>query len=265
MNQSIIVLKCGGSTMEQLPDTFFAAIAELQRKGQPLVIVHGGGPAITSLLSSLQIPAQFVDGMRVTCGQTIRVVEMVLGGSINKQLVRRILQAGGKAWGVSGVDGGLLMASQTHRPLGLVGEIEHVETSIIQTMLREGYIPVIAPLAVSDDGKTCYNVNADVAAGAIAAALQAEKLLMITDVPGILETNAQGEKTLLAETNPAQIETMIAAGVIYGGMIPKVNAALDALNQGVKEVVICRGDAEVLHGACAGKQVGTSVKGVAVG
>ncbi|NGQ95670.1 acetylglutamate kinase [Brevibacillus sp. SYP-B805] len=264
MNRPFLVLKCGGSTMEQLPDSFFAAIADLQQSGQPLAIVHGGGPAINALLSLLQIPARFVDGLRVTCEQTMQVVEMVLGGSINKQLVRRIHQAGGRAWGVSGVDGALLTARRTEKPLGLVGEIEQVDTAVIRAILQGGYVPVIAPLAVSRDGGICYNVNADIAAGAIAAALQAEKLLMITDVPGILGTDEDGGKTLLRETSPDQIKAMIAAGDIYGGMIPKVKAALDALKQGVKEVVICQGTAETLRDACAGKQTGTSVKGVVV-
>jgi len=264
MKESLIVLKCGGSTMEQLPESFFAAIAALQRDGQQLVIVHGGGPAINAMLSSLQIEPQFVDGLRVTCEQTMQVVEMVLAGSINKQLVRRIQQAGGNAWGVSGEDGGLLTARKTTKPLGQVGEIEQVDGGVIRTILAAGYIPVIAPIGISADGKSCFNINADTAAGAIAAALHAEKLLMITDVPGILQTDEQGEKKLLAHTNAAQIETMIATGEIYGGMIPKVKAALDALQEGVKEVVICRGEADDLKQASAGREIGTTIKGVGI-
>jgi acetylglutamate kinase len=194
----------------------------------------------------------------------MQIVEMVLAGTINKQLVRRVHQAGGKAWGVSGGDGGLLTAQKTPKPLGQVGEIRQVDIRPIQTMLHAGYIPVIAPVGISADGASCYNINADTAAGAIAAALRAQKLLMITDVPGILQKNEHGEKMLLAETNAAQIESMIATGDIYGGMIPKVKAALDALREGVKEVVICRGEADVLRAACAGKEIGTTIKGVGV-
>lgn len=262
MKQSLLVLKCGGSTMEQLPDSFFSTIAALQRDGQQLVIVHGGGPAINALLAALQIEPEFVDGLRVTCDQTMQVVEMVLAGTINKQLVRRIHQAGGKAWGVSGEDGALLTARKTAKPLGQVGEIEQVDVTLIQTILAAGYIPIIAPVAISADGKSSFNINADIAAGAIAAALEAEKLLMVTDVPGILHKDERGEKKLLAQTNPAQIEDLIASGEIYGGMIPKVKAALDALQEGVTKVVICRGEADDLEQACAGGQVGTTIKGV---
>jgi acetylglutamate kinase len=247
--------------MEQLPAAFFETVAELHRAGKQIVIVHGGGPAINGVLAKMDIPAQFVDGLRVTCEATMQVVEMVLGGSINKQLVRRISQAGGKAWGVSGVDGGLITARQTDKPLGLVGEIERVEVSVVLGILAQGYIPVIAPIGVSADGAHVFNINADVAAGAVAAALGADKLLLVTDVPGILQPAPDGEKQLLPSAGPAEIEEMIDAGVIHGGMIPKVRAALDALNQGVNEVVICQGKPADLRQAFAGQQVGTSITG----
>jgi acetylglutamate kinase len=255
----LTVIKCGGSTMEQLPFAFFQTIAELQRAGKPLVIVHGGGPAINGMLQRLQISPQFVDGLRVTCEQTLEVVEMVLCGTINKQLVRKLSQAGGKAWGLSGIDGNMLTAKQTEKPLGWVGDIVGVDTSIPRTALEAGYVPVIAPVAVSADGEHRFNVNADVAAGAVAAALSAERLVMVTDVPGILQPTAAGDKKLLTEANAALIRDMIANGVIFGGMIPKVQAALDALSQGVKKVVICQ--SADLNDVCNGKAVGTTITG----
>ncbi|MGN7469363.1 acetylglutamate kinase [Brevibacillus sp. SAFN-007a] len=258
--QKTVIIKCGGSTMEQLPDAFFQAIARLQREGRQIVIVHGGGPAINSMLDRVQIKPQFVDGLRVTCEDTLRVVEMVLCGSINKGLVRRLTQAGAKAWGVSGVDGQMLIARKTAKPLGWVGDMAKTDTAIPQAILAQGYIPVIAPLSVSEDGANTYNINADVAAGAIAAALAAEKLLMVTDVPGILRPQTDGTKAVVAQTSAEEIRDMIQSGIITGGMIPKVQAALDALAQGVDQVVICRGTAEDLLGICTGEAIGTTVK-----
>ena len=257
--EQAIVIKCGGSTMEQLPDAFFQAIARLQADGKQLVIVHGGGPAINAMLDCRNIAPRFVDGLRVTCEDTLGVVEMVLCGTINKTLVRRLTQAGAKAWGVSGMDGQMLIAEKTSKPLGWVGEIRKVQTAIPRIVLSQGYVPVIAPLSVSADGAEHYNVNADAAAGAVAAALGAEKLVMVTDVPGIMRPQPDGSKTVVTLTNPQEIAEMIAAEVITGGMIPKVQAALDALAQGVEKVVICRGTAEDLLAVCAGNEVGTTV------
>lgn len=258
--QGVVVIKCGGSTMDLLPDAFFQAVADLQQAGRRIVIVHGGGPAINGMLERLAITPRFVDGLRVTCEETLQVVEMVLCGQINKRLVRRLTQAGARAWGVSGIDGAMLTAERTPKPLGLVGEVKGVDTSIPSAILERGYVPVIAPLAVSADGAETYNVNADVAAGAIAAALAAERLVMVTDVPGILRPDQDGTKTLVAETDAEEIGQMIADGVITGGMIPKVQAALDALSQGVSRVVICRGTAEELRAVCAGQTAGTAIK-----
>lgn len=256
---SLIVIKCGGSTMEQLPASFFQTLVELQQEGKQIVIVHGGGPAINAMLGKLDIPARFIDGLRFTCEQTIDVVEMVLSGSINKQLVRRLAQAEGKAWGVSGIDGNLIVAKQTDRPLGLVGEILHIESSLLKGLLDQGYIPVVAPLGISKDGKQVYNINADVAAGAIAASLLADKLLMVTDVPGIMVPDAAGTKEVRSTAGTEEIKEWIASGVIYGGMIPKVQSALDALEQGVPQVVICQGTVEDLVGAFGNKQTGTAI------
>ncbi|CAM3519576.1 acetylglutamate kinase [Brevibacillus invocatus] len=258
--EGIVVIKCGGSTMDQLPDSFFQAIAKLQEEGKKLVIVHGGGPAINAMLDRVQIVPQFVDGLRVTCEDTLGVVEMVLCGSINKSLVRRLTQAGAKAWGVSGIDGQTLVAQKTSKPLGWVGEIQKTNIGIPQAILSQGYVPVIAPLSVSADGTEHFNVNADVAAGAIAAALAAEKLVMVTDVPGILRPQTDGSKAVVKETSADDIAQMIADEVITGGMIPKVQSALDALGQGVDQVVICKGTAEDLLAVCANQAVGTTVR-----
>ncbi|MDH4618290.1 acetylglutamate kinase [Brevibacillus sp. AY1] len=258
--EGIVVIKCGGSTMDQLPDSFFQAIAKLQAEGKKLVIVHGGGPAINAMLDRVQIVPQFVDGLRVTCEDTLGVVEMVLCGSINKSLVRRLTQAGAKAWGVSGIDGQTLVAQKTSKPLGWVGEIQKTNIGIPQAILSQGYVPVIAPLSVSADGTEHFNVNADVAAGAIAAALAAEKLVMVTDVPGILRPQTDGSKAVVKETSADDIAQMIADEVITGGMIPKVQSALDALGQGVDQVVICKGTAEDLLAVCANQAVGTTVR-----
>lgn len=260
MMQRIVVIKCGGSTMDLLPDSFFQAIAGLQAQGQQIVIVHGGGPAINSMLDRVQIAPQFVEGLRVTCEDTLRVVEMVLCGSINKALVRRLTQAGAKAWGVSGIDGQILLATKTAKPLGWVGEIKGADTTIPNAILGQGYVPVIAPLSVSEDGEHTFNVNADIAAGAIAAALHAEKLIMITDVPGIMQPQSDGTKAVVPVTSAEEIQEMIQGQIITGGMIPKVQAALDALGQGVEQVVICRGTSEDLLGVCAGEAVGTIVR-----
>lgn len=258
--EGIVVIKCGGSTMDQLPDSFFQAIAKLQAEGKKLVIVHGGGPAINAMLDRVQIVPQFVDGLRVTCEDTLGVVEMVLCGSINKSLVRRLTQAGAKAWGVSGIDGQTLVAQKTSKPLGWVGEIQKTNIGIPRAILSQGYVPVIAPLSVSADGTEHFNVNADVAAGAIAAALAAEKLVMVTDVPGILRPQTDGSKAVVKETSADDIAQMIADEVITGGMIPKVQSALDALGQGVDQVVICKGTAEDLLAVCANQAVGTTVR-----
>jgi len=257
----LTVIKCGGSTMAQLPAAFFHAIAELQRHGHRLVMVHGGGPAINAMLQKLNIPPQFVDGLRVTCEQTMDVVEMVLAGSINKQLVRRLSQAGAKAWGASGLDAGLLKATLTTKPLGLVGEHLQVDPALVFAILENGCVPVLAPLAADIVSGQVLNVNADAAAGAIAASLGAERLVLVTDVPGILQPHPTSGQELLAETDAEHIARLIETGVIHGGMIPKVQSALDALAQGVQHVVICRGTAEDLYRICSGQPAGTAIRG----
>lgn len=253
------IIKCGGSTLETLPFSFFQAIADLHRQGKSIIIVHGGGPAINGLLEKLEIPTQFIDGLRYTCEETMKVVEMVLGGQTNKQIVRKLKQAGADAWGLTGVDGGLIEAKRTDKPLGLVGDITRVRGAMIRSVLAEGFIPVISPIGVSADFTQRFNINADVAAGAIASAVGAKRLLLITDVPGIMQEDVNGEKKVISDATPEKIGKLILDGVIYGGMIPKVQSALDALGQGVPQVIICQGTIEELNGVFAGKEVGTSI------
>jgi len=247
-----LVIKCGGSTLAALPDAFFRDMVRLGERGTMPVIVHGGGPAINGMLEKLGIESRFVDGLRVTTPEVLHVVEMVLGGSINKEIVRRIAQSGGKAAGFSGVDGGTIrVVPASGGRLGFVGEITAVDAGLIRATAAAGCIPVVAPLGLGPDGHT-YNINADTAAGAVAAALGAERLIVVTDVPGILRT-VDGEKRLMPEASVADIEAMIASGDIYGGMIPKVRAAVQCLAGGVREVVICDGSMpDVLSRAASG-------------
>ncbi|MGG1440465.1 acetylglutamate kinase [Brevibacillus laterosporus] len=259
MLHEVMVIKCGGSMLEQLPESFYNKLATLQAEGRSIVIVHGGGPAINQMLEQLKIEPTFSNGLRVTDEPTMQAVEMVLSGPINKLVVRKLLHSGGKAWGLSGVDGSLLQAVEKTQGLGLVGNITVVDQAPLQLLLSNGYIPVVSPIAVSEDGRTRYNCNADTVAGAIASALGAKQLLMLTDVPGIWAENELGEKQLLPTVTTEDIQLMMKNQIITGGMIPKVQAALDALAQGVQEVVICKGEAETLDGVVKGMAVGTSI------
>jgi acetylglutamate kinase len=238
----IVVIKYGGSTIQadgQGVDPVILDIIWLKQVGLQPVVVHGGGKAITSLLARLGHPAQFVDGLRVTDETTMEVVEMVLGGQVNKQLVSSFGAHGCPAVGITGVDGNMLRVQKKQHPhgdLGLVGEVTNVNAAPIQALLQGGFIPVIAPVGVDENG-TRYNVNADSAAGAIAGALGAEKLILLTDVPGIMRG---GE--VLSEVTPAQIDELIAEGTISGGMVPKVEACLNALRHGARHVHILNGN-----------------------
>jgi acetylglutamate kinase len=207
------------------------------------VVVHGGGKDITTLTEKMGIRSQFVDGLRVTDLPTMEVVEMVLGGKINKELVSTIQQLGGQAVGLSGKDGNMLQAtrmkSKTGKDIGFVGRVSKVNTSILDILDKEQFIPVIAPLGLGADGKT-YNVNADEAAGAIAGALKAEKLVFLTDVPGICRKK-NDPKSLLSSVKVKEVLKLIKSGVISGGMIPKVEACLHAVKSGVHKTHIIDG------------------------
>ncbi|HOJ43802.1 MAG TPA: acetylglutamate kinase [Syntrophorhabdaceae bacterium] len=240
---STFVIKYGGAAMEEqsLKKEFARDVALLKYVGINPVIVHGGGPMIGRLLKDLQIPTKFVDGLRVTDEKTLEVVEMVLSGLINKEIVKNINDMGGRAIGLSGKDGRLLVAKRVEdKDIGLVGDIVNVNVDIIKDINKHGYIPVIAPLADGIDG-FAYNVNADTAAGRIAEALSAEKLILLTDVDGVLGNDGNLISTLTKE----EVDILIEKKTISGGMIPKVTCCLDALSAGVKETHIING--KILH------------------
>jgi acetylglutamate kinase len=228
---STFVVKYGGAAMEEedLKKEFARDIVLLKYVGIDPVIVHGGGPEIGRMLEDLKIPTKFVDGLRVTDEKTLEVVEMVLSGHVNKEIVKNINDAGGKAIGLSGKDGRLLMAKKiAGKDIGLVGEIVHVNVDIIRDIHKHGYIPVIAPVADGVDGHS-YNINADTAAGSIAKALSAEKLILLTDVKGVLDKNGG----LLSTLKKAEVETLLQNKTVSGGMIPKVECCIDAVKGGV--------------------------------
>jgi acetylglutamate kinase len=236
---STFVIKYGGAAMEEegLKKEFAKDMVLLKYVGINPVIVHGGGPKIGQILNELQIPTRFVDGLRVTDEKTLEVVEMVLSGHINKEIVKNINDMGGQAIGLSGKDGRLLTAKKIeNKDLGFVGEVTHVDIAIIRDINKHGYIPVIAPLADGIDGNS-YNINADAAAGSIAKALSAEKLILLTDVEGVLDKDGR----LFSTLKKVEVEKLIKNKTISGGMIPKVSCCLDALHGGVKETHIVDG------------------------
>jgi acetylglutamate kinase len=246
-----IVVKYGGHAMseEHLAVDFGKDIALLKQVGINPVIIHGGGPQINAMLERLEIKSTFVDGLRITDAAMVEVVEMVLSGSVNKQIAGLINQAGALAVGISGRDGGLIRAKKLSRTLrdpgseiesvldlGFVGEPAYVDTRVIHALTGAGLIPVIAPVGTGEDGQT-YNINADTAAGAIAGALNASRLLMLTDVPGVLDKSGN----LLTELAVGNIPGLIEDGTISGGMIPKVLTCIEAIKQGVKGATILDG------------------------
>ena len=245
------VVKYGGHAMgdPDLAHDFAEDVVLMRAVGINPVVVHGGGPQIGAMLKKLGVESRFVDGLRVTDKATAEVAEMVLSGAINKEIVRWIAGAGGKAAGISGKDGGLVIASKVTRTtrdpdsqieqvvdLGFVGEPKTVDTTIIETLCAAGMIPVIAPIAVGEDGET-YNINADTMAGAIAAALGAARLFLLTDVAGVLDK----DKQLLTDLTPADIEQLKAEGAISGGMIPKLETCIHAVEAGCEAAVVLDG------------------------
>jgi acetylglutamate kinase len=243
-NKTIIV-KYGGHAMENGVSEHFAQdIVLMKQTGIDPVVVHGGGPQIGSMLKKLNIASSFVDGLRVTDAGAVEVVEMVLTGSINKQIVSGINAAGGRAVGLSGKDGNLVVARKlehktnggTPVDLGFVGEPEKVSPQILRTIIASDLIPVIAPIGVGTKGET-FNINADTVAGAVAGAMQAERLILLTDVEGVLDR----ERKLIPKLSVADARALIADGTISGGMIPKIETAIDAVESGVKAAVILDG------------------------
>jgi acetylglutamate kinase len=250
-DEAIVVVKYGGHAMgeEDLARAFARDIVLLEQAAINPIVVHGGGPQIQSMLARVGITSQFAAGLRITDAATVEIVEMVLAGSINKQLVGFINEAGGRAIGLCGKDGGMMTARKISRKvvdpdsqiekvvdLGFVGEPETIDTTVLDEIMGRELIPVLAPVAASAAGGT-FNVNADTFAGGIAGALKAKRLLLLTDVRGVLDRS----NTLLKELSAEQARRLIADGTISGGMIPKVETAIEALDQGVEGVVILDG------------------------
>lgn len=246
-----IVVKYGGNAMidEELKNSFARDMVMLKLIGINPIVVHGGGPQIGELLDKLNIESRFINGMRVTTTETMDVVEMVLGGLVNKDIVNLINQNGGKALGLTGKDGQLLHAKKlkvTHsspemqKPeiidIGHVGEVEHINTQVLDMLTHSDFIPVIAPIGVGKDGAS-YNINADLVAGKVAEVLQAEKLILLTNIEGLMDKKGE----ILTGLTTEQVDGLIADGTIYGGMLPKIQCALDAVHAGVTSAHIIDG------------------------
>jgi len=245
-----IVVKYGGNAMvEDVTEDFAQDIVLMKQTGIEPVVVHGGGPQIGEMLKRLSIPTTFIDGLRVTDEAAIGIVEMVLTGSINKQIVSGINAAGGRAVGISGKDGNLIIARKLERmkmdpasletkpvDLGFVGEPEKINPEVLRRIMQSDLIPVIAPIGVGKQGET-YNINADTVSGAVASAMQAERLILLTDVEGVLDQ----DRKLIPKLSVAEAHALIKSGTIRGGMIPKIETAIDAVKAGVKAAVILDG------------------------
>ena len=242
-----IVVKYGGNAMtdERLKADFAHDVVLLKLVGMNPVVVHGGGPQIEQWLGRLGKKGEFVQGMRVTDADTMDVVEMVLGGQVNKEVVRLINQAGGRAVGLTGQDGAFIVArkmlvtgpgTNERLDIGQVGEVASIDPAVIEALETGGFIPVVAPIGVGKDGQS-YNINADLVAGKIAEELKAEKLVVLTNTPGVLDKNGK----LLTNLTPRKIDSLLADGTLSGGMLPKISSALDAARGGVHSVHIIDG------------------------
>ena len=251
-NGSSIVIKYGGHAMtnKEMQNSFAKDIALLQQVGTKPVVVHGGGPQIETMLEKLNIKTDFVDGLRVTDKDTVNVVEMVLSGAINKSIVAAITSAGAKAVGISGKDGGLIKAEKIKSrrdpnsaiekvvDLGFVGKPTNIENKVLNALMEGSLIPVVAPLGLGNDGQT-YNINADTVAGAISSSLNAKRMLMLTDVPGVLDKNGK----LIKELSSEEAKKLIDQKVITSGMIPKVETCIETVENGTDAAVILDGRA----------------------
>jgi len=265
----IIVVKYGGNAMtdEHLKRCFARDVVLLNLVGMNVVVIHGGGPQIENMLTRVGKKGEFVQGMRVTDAETMELVEMVLGGQVNKDVVNLINQAGGKAVGLTGKDGNFIRAKKlmiAHKDnpeemidIGQVGDIVSIDPSLITLLDSGAFIPVIAPIGVGQDGET-YNINADVVAGKIAEVLKAEKLVLLTNTPGVLDKDGN----LLTGITPKQIDEMVEDGTLSGGMLPKISSAVDAARSGVKSVHIIDGRVEhaLLLEILTDEGVGTLIK-----
>ena len=237
----IVVIKYGGNAMvnEQLKQQVMEDIVLLWLIGVKVVLVHGGGPEISDLMAKLGKKAEFVDGLRVTDKETVDIVQMVLAGKVNKTLVNILEMYGGKAMGISGMDGRLIEADVKDERLGYVGEIKKIHIKPVTDLLEKGYIPVISTIGCDKKGNS-YNINGDTAAAFIAGALNAERLIMMTDIAGILEEK-DDDSTLIPELTVSEAKKLYESGIISGGMIPKVDCCIEAINEGVKNVIIMDG------------------------
>ncbi|MBE6038520.1 MAG: acetylglutamate kinase [Anaerofustis stercorihominis] len=240
-NGKIIVVKYGGNAMTdpELKEQVMEDIVLLWLIGVKVVLVHGGGPEINEVMNRYGKEAVFIDGLRVTDKETMDIVQMVLAGKVNKTLVNLLEMKGGKAMGISGMDGRLIEAKFKDEKLGYVGDITNINISAVTDLLEKGYIPVVSTIACDKDGNT-YNINGDTAAAHIAGALNSERLIMMTDVAGIL-TDKNDPATLIPEVSISQIAELKQDGIISGGMIPKVECCVEALQKGVKNAVIMDG------------------------
>jgi len=268
LDRKTVVIKFGGNAMvdEALKSSFAQDIVLLKQIGVNPVIVHGGGPQIGKLLEQIGKKSRFIEGMRVTDNETMDVVEMVLGGQVNKQIVALINRHGGRAVGLTGKDGGMITARKmklagndaVDNDLGQVGEVESIDPAVVAMLDDDDFIPVIAPIGVGSDGSS-YNINADLVAGELAKVLGAEKLLLLTNTPGVLDPDGN----LLTGLSPDETERLIADGIIHGGMLPKVRCALDAVKAGVRTSQIIDGRVKhsVLLELLTDSGVGTLING----
>jgi len=239
----VVVVKYGGNAMlnEELKEAVMEDIVLLNTIGIKVVLVHGGGPEINNMLERVGKESKFVDGLRYTDAETMEIVQMVLTGKLNKEIVGILLQKGGRAVGLSGVDSGLLRAVKTEKDLGFVGEVTHVNPEILSSVLAEDFIPVVSTVALGEQGDNSrYNINADTAAAKIAVALRAEKFVQLTNVPGVLR-DVNDPSTLIKRIEKTAIGSLKATGIISSGMIPKIDCCLTALEGGVPRTHIIDG------------------------
>ncbi len=239
----VVVVKYGGNAMlnEELKEAVMEDIVLLNTIGIKVVLVHGGGPEINNMLERVGKESKFVDGLRYTDAETMEIVQMVLTGKLNKEIVGILLQKGGRAVGLSGVDSGLLRAVKTEKDLGFVGEVTHVNPEILSSLLAEDFIPVVSTVALGEQGDNSrYNINADTAAAKIAVALRAEKFVQLTNVPGVLR-DVNDPSTLIKRIEKTAIGSLKATGIISSGMIPKIDCCLTALEGGVPRTHIIDG------------------------
>lgn len=241
-NGKTVVVKYGGNAMvsEELREAVISDVVLLSLVGVHVVLVHGGGPEISQWLKKIGHTSRFVDGLRYTDETTMDIVQMALCGKINKDLCAMINRANGKALGLCGLDDAMIQAVQKDEKYGLVGEVTAVNPAPIYNALQEGYVPVIATVATGTDDNNCYNINADTAAAKIATAMQAERLIILTDIPGLMR-DVNDESTLIPELSVSEVPALIKEGVISGGMIPKIDCCVEAIRSGVQSAVMLDG------------------------